>query len=144
MPRTPSTRTLAKQLQADYESHKTRLLDALAQCPAGTTMHLRHLQALSDLDRRHREEMREVGLSPERLGAAVEKAWHFVAIVATDGSLSTEPVKPEKVASVLAQNAARMRKRTKDWDTPENRTFREELDAEYPDSECIARSEDEE
>ena len=81
MSKLKTAKTIAKQIQQDYEQHREQLEASMKETTPGTRAHLDHINALANLDRKHRDELAERGLIPQQLGAAVTRVYEFTAVV---------------------------------------------------------------
>ncbi|HEY1801046.1 MAG TPA: hypothetical protein VGG46_08945 [Terriglobales bacterium] len=84
---------LAASIKKSFDDAKKRIEAALLEVPAGTQVHLRHIEALAKLERSYRDELSERGLSPQNLGVATAQGWKFVCSVNARGSVAIVEVK---------------------------------------------------
>jgi hypothetical protein len=128
---TPAAQRIVTEMQQKYEHTRKLLEDAMATCEPGTNAYLRHLEAIADHDRKHREELVSRGIEPASLGTAARQGWHFVCHVSTQGAASVTEVPADRVEAVLAQrakdDAARLAKNSRREDEEIRRQLNEEF-----------------
>lgn len=119
------------EMQQKYEETRRKLEAAMATCEPGTNAYLRHVEAISDLDARHRDERRKCGLDPASLGTGVKPSWHFVCHVSTQGTASVTEIPAENVVQVLAQRARLDAARLAKMNHPGDDEIRRQLNEEF-------------
>jgi hypothetical protein len=90
---TESTKLLA-EIERGYKANRKLIVEAMKTLSPGTKVYLDHCNALDKLDRNHRAELVERGLSPENLGAATAPGWKFVCVTAARGETTIVEVRP--------------------------------------------------
>jgi len=66
---------IAAQIEQTYLKHKKLLGDGLTTTMPGSNAYLKYTEALDDLERKHRAELADRGLTPKSLGAAVKSGY---------------------------------------------------------------------
>jgi hypothetical protein len=127
----PKAAQIEREMQAQYAKAKQRLETALKTCMPGSNSYLKYTEAISDLERRYREERAERGLDPESLGTAARQGWHFVCHVSTQGTASVMEVPADRVEELLAQRAKTDAARLTKMTGPGENEIRAQLDAEF-------------
>jgi hypothetical protein len=127
----PKAAQIEREMQAQYAKAKQRLEKALKTCMPGSNAYLKYTEAISDLERKYREERAERGLDPESLGTAARQGWHFVCHVSTQGTPTVTEVPADRVEEVLAQRAKRDADRLAKMTRPGDDDIRAQLDAEF-------------
>lgn len=127
----PAAQRIVAEMERRYKDTRKLLEDAMSKCVVGTSAYLRHVEAISDLDRRHREELVSRGLQPESLGTAARQGWHFVAHVSVQGNANVIEVPESEVQAVLAKRAKDDAARLAKMAQPGDAEARVALDAEF-------------
>jgi hypothetical protein len=110
---TPNNRAaeIEAEMREAFERNMGRLETGLKETQPGSNAHRNLVEAIAKLERDYRKERAERGLDPERLGAAGKTSYHFVAMIARDGSVHTEEVPAEKLEQVLKEESKKNHER---------------------------------
>lgn len=95
MARHKSAKTIASEIEKSFKKHKGMIEKAMESIEPGTRSHLDHISALSDLERKYRDERAKRGLGAMNLGVAAAPAFYFRATI-DNGSICTEQVTAER------------------------------------------------
>jgi len=68
-------------MRRSYNDARKQIKTAMAECSAGTAVHLQHIKALAEIDSNERAEEIALGLSPQNLGALTKTEFHYIAHV---------------------------------------------------------------
>jgi hypothetical protein len=109
-----------------------RLNESLALCKPGTTPYANHCKLIADVERRHRAELRETGVTPSNLGPEQSRKTVFIANVESGPveAKSKEEFIKLSTANII-KNANRME--LAGYWSAEREKFIAELEAEYSD-----------
>jgi hypothetical protein len=121
---------IAVQIEQSYLKHKKLLEDGLKTTMPGSNAYLKYTEALDDLERKHREELADRGLTPRQLGVAVKSGWHFVCHVARGGAVTCTEVLADKLEDALRKRAEEDATRLPK-ETAGDKQFVDELNREY-------------
>ena len=84
---------LLDELTRSYKANRKLITDAMAALNPGTKVYLDHVTALDKLDRNHRAELVERGLTPGHLGNATTPKWKFICVAGRAGAVTVIEVK---------------------------------------------------
>ena len=81
MPRSRTPRSIARQIDRDYQETKHKIEEAMARLEKGSTAYLNHLKELYDIGQRWRRERSERNLDPQSLGLVMTPKYEWKASV---------------------------------------------------------------
>jgi hypothetical protein len=110
---------MLNELTKSYRANRNLIEEAMAALNPGTKVYLDHISALDKLDRNHREELVERGLTPGNLGAATKSrlAVHSYYQQSRRSQMRRSKKRP-RIAGKLIHRSRRRPRRTRPLDRP--------------------------